>query len=435
MAWFFWTAGTYLFSAQLLFGFVEVCGATFPVKAYNVFLLYVAFALFSLVINTVAFKIVPRLVKVFLVYIICTSIFLIVALLVRAHPKPSAREVFVDVVNETGWSSNGLVFFFSLLPGVTAINGFDSAAHMADELSHPATQVPQVMIGTVLLCGFSGLPMVIALLFSITKPENLLTPIAGQPVYQLMLDSFDSFALTVIGCLIYVIQYTNACGTITTTASRCWWAFARCGAFPFEAWQGRVHDKLQLPVNAIIVTGVTQVLIGLLIFGTRNGAERNDRRRSCMLLCLIQYADHLFLVREASGCTTIPVAEHGQAGPRRQRRLVGLVPGCVGFPLLSGLHAGGGLDDELHCRRHCCGDGAFWSQLGLFCAEDVSSTSSLVRRGTACRLDVRFGRSRNIPGVHSLAPSFKMSHINCQVSSVPTPSSVVQFPLPLSCLC
>lgn len=198
-------------------------------------------------------------------YINIGSLFILIALLVRATPKPTARQVFVDVVNNTGWSSNGLVFFLALLPGLTAINGFDSAAHMADELPHPAKQVPQVMIGLVLLCGFAALPMVIALLFSVTKPENLLT--ASQPIFQLFLDSMRSMPLTIIACLIYLGLFLFACGSITTTLSRVWWAFARSGALPCGQWQGRVADDSVLPVNAIMVVTAIQVLIGLLIFG------------------------------------------------------------------------------------------------------------------------------------------------------------------------
>ncbi|KAL6241632.1 hypothetical protein RBB50_011413 [Rhinocladiella similis] len=265
MAWVFWTAGTYLFAAELVFAFVQICGGVWGEKSFQVFLLYVAFALFSLFMNTVGFKLLPFLSKVMIGYINIGALFVFITLLVRSHPKPSARHVFVDVVNETGWPSDGLVFFLSLLPGVSAINGFDSAAHLAEELPHPAQQVPQVMIGTVLLCGLSGLPMLIAMLFSITKPENLLT--ASQPAFQLFYDSFDSMPLTVIAGVLYLGLFTFASGTILTTSSRVWWSFARSGALPLSQWQGKVSDRWTLPLNAIYVVAALSVLIGLLILG------------------------------------------------------------------------------------------------------------------------------------------------------------------------
>lgn len=265
MAWLFWTAGTYLFTAQLLLAYVSLLGATWHQSSYQVFLLYVTFALYALFINTFGFKAMPLLSKFMIGFINIGALFVLVTLLVRSHPKPSAREVFIEVVNETGWSSDGLVFFLSLLPGVTAINGFDSAAHLAEELPHPAKEVPQVMIGTVLLCGFAGLPMVIAFLYSIVKPENLLT--SAQPVFQLFYDSFNSKPLFVIAGLIYLGLFIFASGSITTTTSRVWWSFARNGALPCPDWQGRVNDRLTLPVNAIVVVVVVEILIGLLVFG------------------------------------------------------------------------------------------------------------------------------------------------------------------------
>jgi choline transport protein len=267
MAWLFWTAGTLLFAAQLVFAFVEVCDASFVATIYQDFLLYVAFAIFACFMNIFGFKAMPTLSKFMIGYINIGSLFVLIALLVRAHPKPTAQSVFVDVVDETGWDSKGLVFFLGLLPGITAINGFDCAAHMADELPNPARQVPQVMIGTVLLCGFAGLPMVIALLFSVVNADNLLAPVGGQAIFQLFVDSMDSFPLTVIACLIYLGLFAFASVSITTTLSRCWWSFARSGAIPGSQWQGHLSSHFSLPVNSIIVVVILEVLLGLLIFG------------------------------------------------------------------------------------------------------------------------------------------------------------------------
>ena len=265
MAWTFWTSATILFAAQLLFAFLVICGTTFTQELYQVYLVYAAFAGYAFFINTLGFKVMPLFSKAMLAYINLGAVFVLVAMLVRATPKPSAKDVFLDVINETGWSSNGLVFFLALLPGCTALNGFDSAAHMADELPHPAKQVPQVMFGLVLLCGLAGLPMVIAFLFSITNSQDLLT--ASQPIFQLFVDSMRSLPLTIVACLIYLGLFLFATGSITTTLSRVWWAFSRTGALPFKHWQGHISERLTVPVNAIIVVTVLQLLIGLLILG------------------------------------------------------------------------------------------------------------------------------------------------------------------------
>ncbi|KAK5064839.1 hypothetical protein LTR84_000673 [Exophiala bonariae] len=265
MAWTFWTSATFLFTAQLVLAFVQVCGSTWDQKGYQVFLLYVACSIYAFFINTWGFKFMPFMSKFMLGYINLGALFILIALLVRATPKPSPRQVFVDINNETGWSSNGMVFFLALLPGLTALNGFDSAAHMADEVPHPAKQIPQVMIGLVLLCGFAGLPMVIALLFSITEPANLL--ISTQPIFTLFHDSMRSQPLAIIACVIYLGLFFFACGSIVTTLSRVWWSFSQLGSLPWAKWQGHLNPGWLLPVNSIIVVSILQFLIGLLIFG------------------------------------------------------------------------------------------------------------------------------------------------------------------------
>lgn len=73
------------------------------------------------------------------------ALFIAIALLARTSGNfATASQVFVEVVNETGWNSKGLVFFLSLLPGVTAINAFDAASHLTEEMTDPKRQVPQV---------------------------------------------------------------------------------------------------------------------------------------------------------------------------------------------------------------------------------------------------------------------------------------------------
>ncbi|KIW16832.1 hypothetical protein PV08_04022 [Exophiala spinifera] len=265
MAWTFWTAATFLFTAQLVLAFVQVCGATWDQEDYQVFLLYVACSVYGFFMNTWGFKIMPFMSKVMIGYVNLGALFILIALLARATPKPSARQVFVDIVNETGWSSDGMVFFLALLPGLTALNGFDSAAHMSDEVPHPAKQIPRVMVGLVLLCGFAGLPMVIAVLFSVTNPDNLLT--SAQPIFQLFHDSMRSLPLAILSCLIYLGLFFFACGSIVTTLSRVWWSFSRMGSLPWAQWQGHLTPGWLLPVNSIIVVSILEVFIGLLIFG------------------------------------------------------------------------------------------------------------------------------------------------------------------------
>lgn len=265
--YFCWTSACFLITSQLIFALVEICNKTFVVQPWHYYIGYLGAGLFALAINIPLFRFYPYILKGLVIYINAASLFILIVLLVRAHPKQNAEFVFVDIVNSTGWNSKGVVFFLGLLPGLTAVNGFDCAAHMAEEMPRPSQQVPQVMVLSAVISSVSGLIMLIVYMFCITNADNLLTPVGGQPIAQLMLDSFDSLSLTIVGVLVFIICFFFACSSLMTTFSRVWWSFARDGGVPFSGTMSR-KSKDDLPINSILFGFVASALIGLLQFGS-----------------------------------------------------------------------------------------------------------------------------------------------------------------------
>lgn len=205
--------------------------------------------------------------KGLVVYINVGSLFLLITLLVRSHPKQNAEYVFIDIVNLTGWKSNGVVFFLGLLPGLTAVCAFDSAAHIAEEMPNPRRQVPQVMVGSALLSAFFGLVMLLVIMFCVVNPANLLSPVGGEPIAQLLLDSLDSLSLTIISMIVFIGCFIFSAGSLMTTFSRVWWSFAREGGVPFSGTMSKIDNKYHVPVNALIFTFFAVSIIGLLELG------------------------------------------------------------------------------------------------------------------------------------------------------------------------
>lgn len=148
------------------------------------------------------------------------------------------------------------------------MNAFDAAAHLTDELPNPSRQVPQVMMASAVLSAITGFPMVLVYMYCNTKPDNLAAPIGGQPIAQLLYDSFDSTALTIIGILIFIVAMVAATVTLLTTFSRVWWALAREGGVPFSKWMGEISEKKSLPVNSLVFAVLAVIIIGLLELGS-----------------------------------------------------------------------------------------------------------------------------------------------------------------------
>ncbi|RDW89922.1 uncharacterized protein DSM5745_01697 [Aspergillus mulundensis] len=157
-AWFLWTAGTYLLTAQILTAVAMALHPLYTAQPWHLLLISWAQALLAIAWNIPLFKTLPAALKSMVFLTNAGVLFIALALLVRTAPKQSAHDVFAAVLNNSGWPSDGVVFFLGLLPGTTAINGFDAAAHMVEEMSQPARQVPQVMFAVCACddCGGDG---------------------------------------------------------------------------------------------------------------------------------------------------------------------------------------------------------------------------------------------------------------------------------------
>jgi amino acid transporter len=236
---------------------------------WHYYLVYCAWSVALFTVNLPRiFKVLPHLLTAGVVVINATGIYLLIALLVRATPKPTAHQVFVEVVNESGWPSNGVVFFLALLPGMGTVNAFDSITHITDELDNPTKQVPQVMIGYGILASVTGFVMVIVYSFAIVNPLALYDPYGHQPLVQLIFDALRSTALSVIGCLGLILSLFLAGTAALTSWNRLHWSFAREGGLPFSRSMSRLTSTDAVPVNALIADLLLMIAMGAIQIGS-----------------------------------------------------------------------------------------------------------------------------------------------------------------------
>jgi len=139
---------------------------------------------------------------------------------------------------------------------------------MCEEVQQPSTQVPKAIVGTVVLNTLAGLLFLIPLVFVLPDVLELIALPSGQPIPTIIKlavgSSGGAFAL-----LIPLLVLAIFCGIgCTTAASRCTWAFARDGAIPGSKWWKQVNHKLDVPLNAMMLSMVVQILLGLIYFGS-----------------------------------------------------------------------------------------------------------------------------------------------------------------------
>ncbi len=244
MSWTFATAGCFVLAGKMVAGFAVLVATGYQMRPYHILLLALAAAALSLIFNVWLFRWVPKVACFLVVFINVGTVFILVALLVRTERKAAASSVFAHVVNETGWSSNALVFCLNILPGCLSVCAFDTAAHMAEEMPRPQRHVPQVMVYTAILSAVGGFIMAIVYQFCTQDPAALLDPIGGQPILQLLLDSLRSRPLVILAAVVYCIVVILGCIFFVTTLSRIIWAFSSHGGTCYGATLGVVDPGL-----------------------------------------------------------------------------------------------------------------------------------------------------------------------------------------------
>lgn len=128
--------------------------------------------------------------------------------------------------------------------------------------------VPKAMIGTVAINTIAGLFFLIPICFVLHDLPGLAALASGQPTPVIFKHAIGNSAGTFC-LLIPLLVLGIICGVGCVTAtSRCTWAFARDGGIPGSGWWRVVNKRLDIPLNAMMLGMVVEILLGLIYFGS-----------------------------------------------------------------------------------------------------------------------------------------------------------------------
>ncbi|KAI0307071.1 amino acid permease-domain-containing protein [Multifurca ochricompacta] len=190
-------------------------------------------------------RILARLNLFYVIINVGTTVAAIITLFVCSKgQRVSARDAFTMFENNTGWSNNGWAFLLAFTSPMWTLTGYDSAAHVSEEVAGAARAAPiAIMIGVGRRS--SSVP-------------DLLSSSLPLPMGQLFLD-----VLGKNGCSQYGFVTGAAQGV---DASRVVFAFARDNALPGSQWWKQVNPYTRTPVNAVWLVMFCAALCGLLGF-------------------------------------------------------------------------------------------------------------------------------------------------------------------------
>ncbi|MBE3042603.1 amino acid permease [Candidatus Bathyarchaeota archaeon] len=128
-------------------------------------------------------------------------------------------------------------------------------------------KVPKAIVATVAANTVLGLVFLIPLVFVLPDIDMLIALANGQPVPTIIKMAVGPEGA--IALLMPLMVLALLCGvSCTTAASRCTWAFARDGAIPGSRWWSKIHPKLGVPLNAMMLSMTVQILLSLIYFGS-----------------------------------------------------------------------------------------------------------------------------------------------------------------------
>ncbi|KAK3618903.1 hypothetical protein LTR22_026194 [Elasticomyces elasticus] len=229
LGWVFTHAACCAIVATLTLALINLCKPEFDISVrWQMFLLYVAVAAVCWSINLFGLKGVATL-EIIGCWITVIGVVVFTILLLVKAPKASARAVFIDTNNDTGYRSTAFVILLGLFNSFSTLMGLDGPAHLAVELPQPKRILPRVMLIVITSQFFVGVVWIIVLGSSITDLHSIVETPTGVPVLELIRQATNSDAAAIAFCLILIINNgTSALGS-AITMSRQGYAFARDG--------------------------------------------------------------------------------------------------------------------------------------------------------------------------------------------------------------
>ncbi|RDX46596.1 hypothetical protein OH76DRAFT_1443121 [Lentinus brumalis] len=167
--------------------------------------------------------------------------------------------------NNTGWNNNGWAFLLSFAAPMWSLTGYDSAAHISEEVSGAARAAPIAILVSCAAVGGMGWLLIIAVSFATVSVPALLETELALPMGQLLLDVLGKRGMLAVWSFVIIAQFL--CGAAQgVDASRVIFAFARDNALPGSRWWKQINQHTQTPVNAVWLVMILSAFCGLLGF-------------------------------------------------------------------------------------------------------------------------------------------------------------------------
>ncbi|KAL8784382.1 MAG: hypothetical protein Q9213_003982 [Squamulea squamosa] len=270
-----WLIGNWTITLSVNFGLASLITATaamyhpdFAAEPWQLLLIFYAILMVSFVICTFGNRFLPMVDTLCAGWTAISIFIILIALSVKAAAGRHSASYTLGHYDKSlsGWG--GFTFFIGLLPAAYTFSAIGMISAMAEEVHDPTVKVPQAIALSVPVLWFFGLFFVIPICATL-PPLADITEAPGAQALPYIFHTAMGTPGGGLGLMFLVLAITMFCSiSITVAASRTTWAFARDDAIPLSRVWSKVNPSLGVPVWALLLVTVVQMLLGLINLGS-----------------------------------------------------------------------------------------------------------------------------------------------------------------------
>ncbi|OWB54785.1 hypothetical protein B5S28_g640 [[Candida] boidinii] len=218
-------------------------------------------------INSLPSSVLSSITKYYCIVNICSTIALIVTLLVECPEINTRGFTFGTVINSTGWKSDGWSFLFGFLNVSWVMTCYDATSRMSEEISDAAYKTPLAIASALTTTAILGWVLVVVITLCMgTDVESLLNSQSGQPIVDIFHYAMGKQAATAYLAICFVVIWF--CGAAAVCyVSRSLWSFSRDKGIPYPNFWCKL-DKYGTPLRCVWLITLINALLSLINLGS-----------------------------------------------------------------------------------------------------------------------------------------------------------------------
>ncbi|CAO3673113.1 unnamed protein product [Umbelopsis vinacea] len=228
--------------------------------------IYVGLLIFAALVNFMGTKVTGFINKFLVAWALLGTAIIVIAMPAMAPSHQSAKWVFTEFINNTGYESSGIVFLLGMLQAGWTLIGYETSAQIVEETHRADIAAPRGIIVSIIGAWIQGLVLILAVLFSIQDVDAIMS--ATVPIAQLFQSTTNNPSLAIFFLVILLGAQLGSLFNSILACGHLIWAMARDGCLPYSSFFYKLSGNSHTPVRAIMLQLVICIIIIMPSFGS-----------------------------------------------------------------------------------------------------------------------------------------------------------------------